>query len=391
MTGMSSGWMRAFRRYERASSLLVAGLLLFALVNVAASLWIRLGGRRSTIRRHFDLSLVAKAYPDLGRQQVAELLREQERVDVQEYEPLTDSRPPAFEGRYIHVSRAGFRAVADQAPWPPDARDIAVFFFGGSTAFGYGLPDGETIPSLLQVALRRAWPSRRTAVYNFGRPAYFSSQERALFEQLLVSGRRPSIAVFFDGLNEFLFRDDPHGDPPWRTAHSEVLRRLDRESGQHLTLHLTFALLRGLPLTRAFAAARRPPGLETGLEPDAAAADAIVRRYRANRALLESATRSSGIEALFVVQPISTYRYDTRRHLFGREELAATRRATAGYEVLDPDRQPSLRAPDVLGLAGIQEESRENLYVDWLHYGAALSRDIAGRIAARLIALGEPP
>ena len=43
-----------------------------------------------------------------------------------------------------------------------------MFFFGGSTGFGYGVPDDETVPSHLQQLLPKA-SGRTPRVYNFAR------------------------------------------------------------------------------------------------------------------------------------------------------------------------------------------------------------------------------
>ena len=79
--------------------------------------------------------------------------------------------------------------------------------FGGSTAFGIGVPDDQTVASHLQTQLGTARDGREVRVYNFGRGAYYSSQERALFERLIVAGYVPNLAIFLDGLNDFFFYD----------------------------------------------------------------------------------------------------------------------------------------------------------------------------------------
>src|SRR6185369_12207002 len=106
----------------------------------------------------------------------------------------------------VTVDPAGFRAGRDQRPWPPDPARFNVFVFGGSTTFGYGVADGDTIASQLQPLLARH--GRDVAVYNFGRGYYYSTQERILYEQLLAGGFVPALAVFIDGLNDFCYDHD---------------------------------------------------------------------------------------------------------------------------------------------------------------------------------------
>jgi hypothetical protein len=53
------------------------------------------------------------------------------------------------------------------------------------------------------------------------------------------------------------------------------------------------------------------------------------------------------------------------------------------------DRRDALALPpDVLWLDAIQEERRESLYVDAVHYTAEFSREIAGRIADYIVSRG---
>lgn len=74
---------------------------------------------------------------------------------------------------------------------------FAIWFFGGSTTYGYGLSDEETIPAKLEGILG---PKYR--VLNFGRGHYYSAQENALLLSRLLQGEKPDLAVFLDGLNE---------------------------------------------------------------------------------------------------------------------------------------------------------------------------------------------
>ena len=118
------------------------------------------------------------------------------------YEPFTQFKERPNRGDYVNVDENGFRFSADQASWPPDPKKVNVFVFGGSTTFGYGVADLETVPSRLQEELREKFVTP-VSVYNFGRGYYYSTQERVLFEKLLLSGYVPNVAIFIDGLNDF--------------------------------------------------------------------------------------------------------------------------------------------------------------------------------------------
>ena len=51
-----------------------------------------------------------------------------------------------------------------------------------------------------------------------------------------------------------------------------------------------------------------------------------------------------------------------------------------GYILMDRMRTQGRLGPDVLWLADMQQDKHENLYVDVVHYNAAFSKEIAGRI-----------
>jgi len=110
------------------------------------------------------------------------------------YEPWLGFREKSRRSAYVNVSDLGIRF--NEASVNPDNKiESAVWFFGGSTAFGWGVADNETIPAQLQQRIQQP-------VINFGRANYYSAHENFLFSSLLKSGYAPRAAVFFDGINE---------------------------------------------------------------------------------------------------------------------------------------------------------------------------------------------
>jgi hypothetical protein len=90
-----------------------------------------------------------------------------------------------------------------------------------------GLADAETVPSRLQECLALHFRTN-VSVYNLGRVAYFSTQERVFLEQLLLAQRRPTLAIFIDGLNDNIFRD---GQPRHTASMEEIFRRVRLDNG----------------------------------------------------------------------------------------------------------------------------------------------------------------
>ena len=150
--------------------------------------------------RKYPESSLAAVYPGLPREERNDLLRETWSRPFL-FADYTMFRERPFAGKYVNVSSHGFRLVKDQGPWPPDPAHFNVFVFGGSTTFGYGLPDDQTVASHLQDALAPL-SRRRVCVYNFAAGFYYSTQERILLERLLSGGHAPHLAIFIDGLND---------------------------------------------------------------------------------------------------------------------------------------------------------------------------------------------
>jgi hypothetical protein len=238
------------------------------------------------------------------------------------YEPFTQFRERAVRGRYVNIDARGYRWGGDQPPWPPRPEAFNIFFFGGSTTFGYGLPDDQTIPAYLQAALEARSCNRAVAVYNFGRGFYYSSQERALFERLLTSGVEPDLAIFLDGLNDYFYRDDvPSFTEP-------LVAVMNGEAGK--LVPATDRLTHRIPITRAASAVMRrlapapvdtPSTATAGAARDEGNARAVTDRWFRNRAVIEATGERFGVPTFFVIQPVPTYGYDLAYHPFAEDGL----------------------------------------------------------------------
>jgi lysophospholipase L1-like esterase len=361
---------KSLRVYQAIILAVFHAALLFAFVNGAA--WVLLTVRPSDpITLTYGKIPLSVIYPGRTREDVRELLRETW-TRRPAFDPFLVSRERRFRGHFVNVSPEGFRLVRDQAPWPPDPARLNVFVFGGSTAFGYGVADEETIASALQPQLAALAAPRAVACYNFGRGGYYSTQERILFEELLASGQEPDLAVFVDGLNEFAF------EQPWLAASLHNVLATPVKSAARM-------LVDQLPLTRLLAerkAAREvpAPGSVAGYN-DKPRLEGNIARYLANRRLVTVQARARRVEVLFVWQPIPLYAYDLSAHAFGAFDFAHNNYARFGYPMFAP-RQPT--EPDFFWAADLQKDLHEPLYVDQVHYTAAMNARLAKAIARTL-------
>jgi hypothetical protein len=362
------------RRWWNAAALLVLNTLaLFVVLNVLAWIGLRLwfGWRDSAyghVAERVGLARSMSAYPGWDQTALKRFLREHTRVvgALWDYDPATGFRVPATRGEFVNVTAPGYRTNGKVQPWPPRADHFNVFVFGGSTTFGYGLPDAQTIPAQLQEAMKLRG-GRPVQVYNFGVPTFHSLPERQRFEDLLIRGVKPDVAVFIDGLNEFWWDESPMA--------SQLRHGLHQVTRPSIVRRAIF-LGRALPLADVIRRSVVEPERQSR-PPSPPDCGARLARWSANRQLIESAAAANNVRTLFVWQPIPTYRYDLRHHTF-----ATLTKGVAHVGKCYEETAPALRArTGVVWLGDMQAGRRENLYVDSAHYDAKFSADIARAIA----------
>ena len=118
------------------------------------------------------------------------------------------------EGKAINI-RNGFRE-SYEAPCEQDSPRKVLWFFGGSTMFGDGSEDHQTIPSYVCSILAQEMPDVCWECRNFAVGGYVNTQELILFMKLIQEvkppGKLPNYVVFYDGVNDFLLalRGRPH-------------------------------------------------------------------------------------------------------------------------------------------------------------------------------------
>lgn len=390
---------RAARIYFRMAALFFNVTLAAILLNAAASLVLRGIDRPSPSSNPLALrygpeaaeKAIPRIYPDLDRHAVDKLLQEMWGRPVQ-FHPFALFKERPFRGQYVNVHEAGFRFSHAQGPWPPSSSNVNIFVFGGSTTFGYGVPDWQTIPSHLQEALRRKRRDSRICVYNFGTNSYYSSLERNLFVSLIIDGYRPDIAVFIDGLNEFFYIDNT---PKYSQQLSDLL---DLAVGQKAAPSPWFGVVKSLPLIRLMEAAlaRRQitdrwatgdPNLLTQEDvayfDDRRVIDKVIETYRRNKRLIEAVASRLGVTTLFVWQPVPSYGLDLRRHPFPKD--CKKMYSAFGYPVVRELYERGDLGTNFLWAADLQTTAPDPLYVDMVHYSSRFCGVLAEHIADALV------
>jgi hypothetical protein len=255
-----------------------------------------------------------------------------------------------------------------------------VFVFGGSTTFGYGVADRDTIASYLQPLLR-APEGRPARVYNFGHSGYYSTQERILFTRLVVAGHVPDVAIFVDGLNDSGAVDDVPMTMPRLAAGYRLF-----ENSAFLTA------LNALPLATTarhvsrllgIAPAELTPHSATACPDDPAVVRTTVDRYRRSMKAIAAVGAVNGFRTLFVWQPVPSYRFppgDAGKWWTG----GAITFARHTYPVVKGMADAGELGRDFRWCADLAADGTEVFYVDRVHYAPVLAERVARCIATDL-------
>lgn len=304
------------------------------------------------LRKKYPQIDFTRFYPGLVDVEIDAIQRETYAVRLG-YAPLVQFAPLAMDAEHVKVSPAGYRLGAKPQPWPPRDEDFVVFVYGGSTVFGYGLPDRQTLVAALQETLVKEFPERSIQCYNFGRGFYYSTQERLLFESHLLAGIVPNAVIFVDGLNDFFHYD---GRP-------QITERLHN----YLAADVPYP--------------PKPP--VTNPEQQVSVASAVLNRYANNVHMISALGEKFGIQMLFVGQPVPHFQYEKTEQLypfFGTDPADPV--VQLGYPEFKRRGEAGHYGEHFVWLGDAFGATNQPAYLDQAHYTAAASLQLARGLTA---------
>lgn len=308
---------------------------------------------------------------------------------------VTGYRAEPIAGRYFNVDPVGFRHGWRQAPWEPSDERYNVFVFGGSTTYGTGVADRDTIPSFLQRQLQTEYGGI-IAVYNFGSPGFISEQERLRLEWLLEQDIVPDLAIFVDGLNDVynwaggFVKNCPQsklGNDRWRNT---LLCEADEFClpMQSLASQLITPEPPTEPLEWSEIVVK--PEEETPPMDDTETNRLIIDRWLENKAKIEALSEKYGFETYFVWQPVPGFAFDLAYHRFNPtfESLGGFRRHRYVYAMMEELAQDASWTSDFLNMSRLAEGFTWNIWLDSVHYTPGFNEQIAQAISDGLVSQG---
>ena len=287
---------RLIEFYKSISIILLNTLLLLIFLNLFLQLLIVLfEDKVPKGSMRFGMETLKEVYPNLSEKDILTLGHESWYNQDFKYEPYIQFTRKAKKGKFLNIHEEGFRYIQDQCSYPINKGNYNIFLFGGSTAFGYGVGDNDTIASRIQYRLRNNYNFTSVCVYNFGMGAYFSIQEGILLQNLIRKNQIPNMSIYIDLLNDY---NAPDSQPKFTPKLKDYM------AGKNKVINA----LSELPITRIgvyliFSRDRRLIKGEKELKE-------ITGRYFINKKIIESVSEGFGVKTYFVVQPIPLYNYN---------------------------------------------------------------------------------
>jgi lysophospholipase L1-like esterase len=240
------------------------------------------------------------------------------------------------------------------------------YFFGGSTMWGSGAPDGGTIPS--QFAALTGLHAE-----NFGEGAWVAHQGLAMLIKLLQAGHRPDLVVFYDGVNDVLQKcragvtPDAHGREPQFDA---VLRRSANAYGFRHYFAPIITLAENIAQALPGSLAAGGYDCDTDRGKAEAVAAALVRDWEFAKHL----TEWHGGRFIGALQPVAYFSRTRRDHL----PLTADheRQYRAVYPLMRDMIARDGRFHDLVAALDVDQ----TVYLDWSHLSPQGNRHMAEAI-----------
>ena len=308
-----------------------------------------------------------------------------ETINRLQYESYVVWRRAPFSGQTINVDDAGIRKTYYSSC---DAANYTVWMFGNSSLWGTGVPDWDTIPSLL--AKRYQDAGHKVCVKNFGEKGWVSTQELIeLMLSLKQAAKKPDFVIFYDGVTDSYL--------PYQSNIPDAHFNFLQTKNEFESLGINGASLEYLKRTNTYRTLMelRSMLVGTGASIDRGhltpqqlnvMAEITYDNYLKNIWLAELLAQSYGFHCAFFWQPsllaghkpltpdeIRLRRAELSDHPGGDVVARATYNLFENY-----------RSEDFFDLANIFDKNIDALFIDFSHTGLAGNQIIADKMFAVL-------
>lgn len=275
-----------------------------------------------------------------------------------EYAPWVEYKNIDFEGRYINVNQLKRASNPDQFINSLSTDTVVIYFFGGSTMFGINATDGETIPAAFVRLYQQLYPAGRSIkVVNYAVPAYYSYNELILLSQLIYAGKKPHLAIFLDGLNDFLIINAAQNRLPYYYYQLKLM------TGGGVNLKKFAAI--GDSTESLFA---MKPGSSFR-----AVTDSLLQNFFSNKYYIEQLANANRISAFFFIQPNPYYNYPNKKN-----DPFCDQQGSGVIDLAYPELEKKADSSgNYFFLGNMLHNEKGYPFIDRFHYSAGMSYKIA--------------
>lgn len=294
--------------------------------------------------------------PDSSDEMHQKLRFEVTGVNAFEFDPWMQFRVKDYAGTYVNVKNYIRKSVPDFVQKSKDT--LSIWFFGGSTMFGFNVADAETIPSFFARLYQQDTNYKKSLkVINYGSLSYFSYQEFKLLQDRVMFEKSPDLIFFLDGLNEIIsLRTTLLREPVFSPHLREFFEQNYRVAGGKNisdSINAHYSLTNNLPLHSK--------------------SEIIFNNYIFFINAVQQLNKIYGFQSVFVWQPVPYYNYPNQQ-----KDPFCDKNSYPIYNILNPKiRDFFNKSNDNLYLADLLKEEDKTPFVDKVHYSPALNKTIA--------------
>ncbi len=310
------------------------------------------------------------------------------------WQPYVYFRQRPFSGQTVNVLADGTRSTWLPPPSPGEdvgAKPLKILMLGGSSLWGFGARDDQTIPSLIARGLHER--GIRAEVRNLAEIGYVNTQEVIALFRELQQGYRPDVVLFYDGVNDTTSAL-LEGQPTVTTNEVNRVREFNiLQSPGRLASAFAGYLVHNSAMFRLAGSIGRRSGLGMAKErrpPEnfdlAALAAGVIRGYSANLEMVEVLGKAYGFRPVFVWQPDILSK--PKLVPFESEEKAKVDWASSLFTEVHGQLE---RADELVSnrgfvnLSGFFSETESLQFLDFCHTTEEANARIAAVLVAKLI------
>lgn len=295
-----------------------------------------------------------------------QIVQEMAAANSFEFDPWLQFRNTDITSKYVNTT--GFIRKSIPSFVAKGTDTLRIWFFGGSTMWGFNVTDEETIPSKFAQLYHTAGQYKKSLeVVNYGVRAYISFQEMKLLQDRLLYEQHPDLVIFLDGLNEVVSFPTPLNREPLYTG---FMREYFKGN---------FPTARGKNINDSIKKHYGKDHNRSAYE----VAEILLSNYNLTTDAVTQTAKAYGFDALFVWQPVPYYHYANQKN-----DPICDQDSFPVYKQLNPAIETKFKKMNnSLYLADMLDGSIALPFIDRVHYSPAMNEAIAQKLIEKLSSL----